>query len=301
MLHWSSNRITYAGLDCSLCPQLKRPTLRGKTMGANIAQADYQVKPESPTNVAPSSNLPRPLSQRPSSHGPLMPAPTGGYMAFKGAADLCMASILILFAAPVILICGLLVRLTSPGPALYSQVRLGLKGRPFRIFKLRTMRNDCEKVGGVQWSKPGDPRVTWIGRILRKTHLDELPQLWNVLRGDMSLVGPRPERPEFTPSLEKAIPRYRDRLCVKPGVTGLAQVQLPPDTDVHSVRRKLAFDLHYIGRIGLWLDLRLILCTALHMLAVPYATLGRLFGLPRPETDRAPHVPTNTPPSSAHG
>jgi lipopolysaccharide/colanic/teichoic acid biosynthesis glycosyltransferase len=213
-------------------------------------------------------------------------------MTVKGVSDLLMAIVLAILAAPVIVICAVFVKLTSPGPAFYSQVRLGLNGRPFRIYKLRTMRNDCEKVGGVQWSKPGDPRVTWLGRILRKTHLDELPQLWNVLKGDMSLVGPRPERPEFAPSLEKAIPHYRERLIVKPGVTGLAQVQLPPDTDVNSVRRKLAYDLHYIGRIGFWLDLRLILCTAFHMLAVPYSTLGRLFLLPRPEADRASHLGT---------
>jgi lipopolysaccharide/colanic/teichoic acid biosynthesis glycosyltransferase len=210
--------------------------------------------------------------------------PATWYVAVKGVADFLLAVVLLILAAPVILVCGLLVRLTSPGPALYTQVRLGQRGRPFRIFKLRTMRTDSETVGGAQWSRPGDPRVTFIGRLLRRTHLDELPQLWNVLKGDMSLVGPRPERPEFVPGLEQALPGYRNRLLVKPGVTGLAQVQLPPDTDVHSVRRKLAYDLHYLARIGVWLDLRLILCTAFHMLGVPYATLGRLFLLPRPES-----------------
>ena len=264
-------------------------------MGARLAQPDCQVLPDAAVGVAHSSGLSRSISQRPSLQDPAVSVPTGWYLTFKGAADVLMAALLMILAAPVIVVCGLLVKLTSPGPALYSQVRLGWRGRPFRIFKLRTMRNDCEKVGGVQWSRPGDPRVTWIGRILRRTHLDELPQLWNVLKGDMSLVGPRPERPEFAPSLEKAIPRYRERLIVKPGVTGLAQVQLPPDTDVNSVRRKLAYDLHYIARIGVWLDLRLILCTAFHMLAVPYATLGRLFALPRPESDHnPPHLFSST-------
>jgi lipopolysaccharide/colanic/teichoic acid biosynthesis glycosyltransferase len=142
------------------------------------------------------------------------------------------------------------------------------------------MVHDCEKASGARWSVLGDPRVTPLGRFLRRTHLDELPQLWNVLRGDMSLVGPRPERPEFVPALERALPHYRDRLAVRPGVTGLAQVQLPPDTDLESVRRKLAFDLYYIRYISFWLDLRLTACTAVHMAGVPIFTLGRLFALP---------------------
>jgi lipopolysaccharide/colanic/teichoic acid biosynthesis glycosyltransferase len=288
MLHLSCNDI--AEQACADADTLSGgPTLRGMTMGARIAPANCQALTDTPVVGAPTAALPRPVSQRSPAAGPVASVPTGWYLTIKGPADLLIAVCLAILAAPVVLVCALLVKWTSPGPAFYSQVRLGLRGRPFRIFKLRTMRNDCEKVGGVQWSRPGDPRVTWIGRILRRTHLDELPQLWNVLKGDMSLVGPRPERPEFAPSLEKAIPHYRERLVVKPGVTGLAQVQLAPDTDVNSVRRKLAYDLHYIARIGLWLDLRLILCTAFHMLAVPYSTLGRLFLLPRPEADAAPH------------
>src|SRR5207253_4196733 len=142
-------------------------------------------------------------------------------------------------------------------PVFYSQIRLGRGGKPFAIYKIRTMTHNCEKVSGAQWSTPGDARITPVGRFLRKTHLDELPQLWNVLRADMSLVGPRPERPEFVPKLEHALPRYRDRLAVRPGVSGLAQVQLPPDTDLASVRRKLAHDLFYVERMSFWLDLRI--------------------------------------------
>jgi lipopolysaccharide/colanic/teichoic acid biosynthesis glycosyltransferase len=210
----------------------------------------------------------------------------GWYESWKSALDFPVALVLFLLLAPVIAVCALLVRLTSRGPAFYSQVRLGRGGRPFRIYKLRTMTQDAEK-GGARWATPGDPRVTWLGRFLRRTHLDELPQLWNVLRGDMSLVGPRPERPEFVPNLERAIPGYRNRLQVKPGVTGLAQVQLPADTDIASVRRKLAYDLHYIASIGFWLDLRLIACTAFRMLGVPYRLGARLFLLPGPEADKA--------------
>jgi lipopolysaccharide/colanic/teichoic acid biosynthesis glycosyltransferase len=123
--------------------------------------------------------------------------------------------------------------------------------------------------------------VTWIGAILRATHLDELPQLLNVLRGDMSLIGPRPERPEFLPELEREMPGYRQRLNVRPGVTGLAQVQLPPDSDFDSVRRKLAFDLFYIERLSPWIDLRLMICTALYALGVPYRMIGSWFRLPK--------------------
>jgi lipopolysaccharide/colanic/teichoic acid biosynthesis glycosyltransferase len=226
--------------------------------------------------VLPALEAPRPRRLEPT---PLSPS---WYAPYKATLDSLCAAALLLLASPVILFCALLVKLTSRGPAFYSQIRLGRRGRPFRIYKLRTMTHDCEKVGGARWSTPGDPRVTPVGRFLRRTHLDELPQLWNVLKGDMSLVGPRPERPEFLPGLERVIPRYRERLSVKPGVTGLAQVRLPADTDIASVRRKLAYDLHYLRTFGLWLDLRLVLCTGLHMLGVPYAVLGRLFRLPRP-------------------
>jgi lipopolysaccharide/colanic/teichoic acid biosynthesis glycosyltransferase len=193
----------------------------------------------------------------------LLPRP-GWYCSAKRGFDLFVAILLCVLALPIILVSVLLVKLTSRGPAFYSQIRLGLNGRPFRIYKIRSMVQDSEK-GGACWSTPGDPRVTWIGRILRRTHLDELPQLWNVLRGDMSLVGPRPERPEFVPSLEQAIPHYRERLQVRPGLTGLAQVQLPPDTDLESVRRKLACDIYYIRHLRLWLDIQLIIATAFYL------------------------------------
>jgi lipopolysaccharide/colanic/teichoic acid biosynthesis glycosyltransferase len=194
-----------------------------------------------------------------------------------------VALCLLLCAAPIIAVCALLVRLTSRGPAFYSQTRLGKDHLPFRIYKIRTMYHDCERRSGVQWSRPGDPRITPVGRLLRRLHLDELPQLWNVLRGDMALVGPRPERPEFVPSLEQALPLYGLRLLVKPGVTGLAQVQLPADTDLGSVRRKLAYDLYYLAHVGFWLDLRLIVCTAVHMAGVPYRHLTWLFAMPPAE------------------
>jgi lipopolysaccharide/colanic/teichoic acid biosynthesis glycosyltransferase len=188
---------------------------------------------------------------------------------------------LLIPASPVIAVLALLVRLTSRGPAFYRQPRVGKEGRLFRICKLRTMYHECEKQSGPRWSTPGDPRVTPLGRILRQTHLDELPQLWNVLRGDMCLVGPRPERPEFIQGLAASIPDYLGRLVVRPGITGLAQVQLPPDSDLDSVRRKLAYDLHYVRDLSPWLDLRILVGTALYLLGVPHLLLARVVGIPK--------------------
>jgi lipopolysaccharide/colanic/teichoic acid biosynthesis glycosyltransferase len=207
--------------------------------------------------------------------------PTTGYPLFKVALEYVIALVLFIPSIPVIIIVALLVKLTSRGPIFYSQIRLGRNGRPFWLHKIRSMTHNCEKTSGPCWAKPGDPRITPIGYFLRRCHFDELPQLWNVLRGEMTLVGPRPERPEFVPSLEKALPHYRDRLQVLPGVTGLAQVQQSADTDLASVRRKLAYDLYYIRHMNLWLDLRLILCTAVRMVGLPFHLLGWLFWLPR--------------------
>jgi lipopolysaccharide/colanic/teichoic acid biosynthesis glycosyltransferase len=199
----------------------------------------------------------------------------------KRALDVVAALVLLPPALPLIVVAMVLVRLTSRGPALYTQTRVGRAGRPFTIYKIRTMIHECEIHTGVRWSTPGDKRVTALGRLLRLTHLDELPQLWNVLRGDMSLVGPRPERPEFVPRLEQAIPHYRARLLVRPGVTGLAQVQLPPDTDLESVRLKLAYDIHYVERGGLLLDVRLLAATVFKVLGVSFRVLRVLLLLPR--------------------
>src|SRR6185437_15316966 len=138
------------------------------------------------------------------------------YLSCKAVFDYVAAACLLVVTSPVILLAALLVKLTSRGPAFYTQTRLGQHGRPYTIYKIRTMTHDCEK-NGAKWATIADPRITRVGGLLRRTHLDELPQLWNVLRGEMSLVGPRPERPEFVPGLEQAIPHYRHRLLVRPG------------------------------------------------------------------------------------
>jgi lipopolysaccharide/colanic/teichoic acid biosynthesis glycosyltransferase len=206
-------------------------------------------------------------------------APTeqaSSYEALKVVLDFSFALVLFISTLPLMLLAIALIKITSPGPAIYTQTRMGKNGKPFTIFKLRTMTHDCESLTGAQWSKPGDMRVTALGRWLRKTHLDELPQLWNVLRGDMSLIGPRPERPEFCPQLEQAIPHYRERLKVRPGVTGFAQVQLPPDTDFDSVRIKLAYDLYYIRACGLWFDVKIYLGTLFKVLGLSMSMIGKL-------------------------
>ena len=195
----------------------------------------------------------------------------------KTAFDLTLAGIVALPCLVLIGIAALLIRLTSPGPSIYRQTRLGRFGRPFVIYKLRTMRHNCEATGGAQWSGRGDPRVTWLGRILRTLHIDELPQLLNVWRGEMSLIGPRPERPEIVVSLRPMIRGYDRRLAVLPGVTGFAQVHLPPDETTDCVRRKLIFDRFYVRHRSWRLDLKILGLTALKVLGLRrlYARLPR--------------------------
>ena len=205
---------------------------------------------------------------------------TGWYAPAKTAVETVTALVLLVLTLPLMVLSMALVKLTSPGPALYTQTRLGRFGRPFTLYKIRTMTHDCESLTGACWSQPGDARVTPVGRWLRRTHLDELPQLWNVLRGDMSLIGPRPERPEFFPQLDQAIPHYRNRLRVRPGVTGLAQVQLPPDSDLGSVFIKTAYDLHYVRRVGPLLDLRIYAATLCKMAGVSFSVSRVVFAFP---------------------
>jgi lipopolysaccharide/colanic/teichoic acid biosynthesis glycosyltransferase len=205
-----------------------------------------------------------------------MSAPESGYFVMKRCLDCALAAVLAVLTAPVVLLAMLVVRLTSRGPAVYTQTRVGYGGRIFTIYKIRTMIDNCESLTGPRWCVPGDPRVTPVGSVLRKLHLDELPQLINVVRGDMSLVGPRPERPEFVTKLAREIPHYHARHAVFPGITGLAQIYLPPDTEVVHVERKLVFDLYYARNIGLLLDLRLLVVTGLKLLGTPRALLRML-------------------------
>ncbi len=207
------------------------------------------------------------------------------YLPVKAAVEWIIAAVLLVCLAPVIAVCAVLVKMSSPGPAFYCQMRLGRYGRPYRMYKIRSMKHNCEAATGPVWSAGKDSRVTRIGRILRDTHLDELPQLWNVLTGEMGLIGPRPERPEIVDRLQNALPRYRRRLLVRPGVTGLAQMRLPPDCDLESVRRKLAFDFYYIQHMGPWLDVRIALSTVMRFAASVADSLSH--SLIKPEGDAA--------------
>lgn len=183
----------------------------------------------------------------------------------KRVFDLVVASLLAVLMLPVMLLTMMLVKMTSRGPSIYSQQRVGQFGVIFTIYKIRTMYHQCENVSGPRWCVPRDPRVTWLGKILRKCHLDELPQLWNVLRGDMSLIGPRPERPEIAATLRQKIEDYDSRLMIRPGISGEAQIHLPPDTCLENVRQKLVYDRNYIQNLSLWVDVKIIVCTILKM------------------------------------
>ena len=187
----------------------------------------------------------------------------GGASALKRAFDVCFAALLAIATLPVMLLAALAIRLTSRGPVLYRQQRLGKDGRPFTMVKLRTMHVDAERATGPVLASANDPRVTRLGRYLRALRLDELPQLWNVCRGDMSFVGPRPERPEFVRRFERDIPGYAERLKVRPGLTGYAQVNGEYRT---SAATKLKYDLAYIYNRSFWLDLRILTETVKVML-----------------------------------
>ena len=175
-------------------------------------------------------------------------------MKLKRIADLMMAAVLLVVVSPLMVLAAVTIKLDSPGPIFYSQLRSGLYGKPFRVYKYRSMYQDAEK-RGVQWADKRDPRITRVGRWLRLLRIDELPQIWNVLWGEMSLIGPRPERPEFDVKLKEAIPYYEVRYLVKPGITGWAQVMYPYGASIEDAYEKLAYDLYYIKNYSLWLDI----------------------------------------------
>jgi lipopolysaccharide/colanic/teichoic acid biosynthesis glycosyltransferase len=207
--------------------------------------------------------------------------------ASKRVLDVLLSLVLLVLALPIMAIAAALVRCSSSGAAIYRQIRLGQGGRPFVIFKLRTMVDGAEKATGPVWSAGvgRDQRITPLGSFLRDTHIDELPQLFNVLMGQMSLVGPRPERPEFVEPLLGQLPGYDQRLRVLPGVTGLAQVKLPPDSSLESVRLKLVYDLYYVTHQGLGTDLKLIVLTAWKVVDAVVRRLARLPSSDAIETD----------------
>ncbi|HBT77831.1 MAG TPA: hypothetical protein DEB39_13115 [Planctomycetaceae bacterium] len=211
---------------------------------------------------------------------PGCPAPhLSGYFRWKSRMDRVLAVPLFLLALPFIAVAVAVVRLTSTGPGIYKQIRVGKNGNVFAMYKIRTMRVDAEAATGAVWARPGDPRITRVGKILRNLHIDEFPQFWNVIRGDMSLVGPRPERPEIVNVLDKKIDGYILRLQIKPGITGFAQLNHHSDHDLNDVRKKVVYDLEYIQKASLWFDLRLLFGTGLKSLALLNPTTLQWLGL----------------------
>jgi len=181
--------------------------------------------------------------------------------AVKRAFDVVCSSLLLALASPVMLLTTLLIKLDSPGPVIYRQERVGLRGRSFMCLKFRSMRSDAEKDGVARWASKNDARVTRVGAFIRKCRIDELPQLFSVLKGEMSLVGPRPERPSFVAQLREQIPFYDIRHSVKPGVTGWAQVRYSYGASVEDARRKHQYDLYYVKNNSLFLDLLVLVET----------------------------------------
>ncbi len=238
---------------------------------------------------------------------PVPPASAGEvaeqYFRWVGWLNRIGAAILLIPAIPIILVLVFLVRLTSYGPGIYRQKRVGKNGRVFTLYKIRTMIHNAEALTGPVWTAPNDPRITKLGKLLRAVHLDELPQLFNVLMGHMLLIGPRPERPEFTEYLAQEVPGYMKRYVVPPGITGLAQINLPPDTDVDNVRKKLILDLEYIRTANWKLDLKILLCTAVRLLGFSGMWMAKKLGLYRevviPTTPAEPVRPEAKPAPAA--
>ncbi len=183
------------------------------------------------------------------------------YTITKRTIDIVGSVFCLIILSPVMLITAILIKLTSKGPVFYSQVRVGKDGELFNIYKFRTMRTDAEKGTGPVWASKNDSRITPIGNILRKSRIDEIPQFINVIKGEMSIIGPRPERPIFVDQLKTQIADYEKRLDVKPGITGLAQVSHRYDENIADVRKKIKYDVLYIKNVCFWTDLNIILKT----------------------------------------
>lgn len=180
------------------------------------------------------------------------------FEATKEVLDIALGALALILALPVLILCAILIKISDRGPIFYTQIRVGRNGKPFKMYKLRTMYVDAEKHSGAVWARSGDPRVMPLTRWMRRSHVDELPQLINVIKGEMSLVGPRPERAEILAELEQHYPNVRERLAVKPGITGLAQVTNGYDTSIEDFNKKLSADLDYIHRRSWSLELHIL-------------------------------------------
>jgi sugar transferase (PEP-CTERM system associated) len=184
-----------------------------------------------------------------------------GRRIFKRVCDLLLSTLMLILLSPVLLIVAILIKLDSPGPVIFSQERVGEKRKPYMVHKFRSMHEDAEKHSGPVWAQTGDERITRVGQFIRKWRIDEIPQLWNVLKGEMSFVGPRPEREHFVKELVKEIPYYAERFTVKPGVTGWAQVSYGYGATVEDAVEKLNYELFYIKNMTVFMDLMVIMRT----------------------------------------
>ena len=190
---------------------------------------------------------------------------TAGYSRLSREAkrlmDILVSGIALLLLSPILLLTALAIKLDSKGPVLYSQSRVGLMGEPYKIYKFRSMRTDAEANGIAVWAGENDPRITRVGKFVRATRLDELPQVWNILKGEMSLVGPRPERPLFVAQLAESLPYYHERHRVKPGLTGWAQINYRYGASKDDSRMKLRYDLYYAKNFSVFLDVIILMKT----------------------------------------
>lgn len=180
------------------------------------------------------------------------------YAMFKRGIDIIGSVAGLVILSPVLVVVGAIIKITSPGPILYTQIRVGKNGEHFKIYKFRSMRTDAETGTGPVWASKNDNRLIPIGKFIRKTRIDEIPQFFNVLKGDMSIIGPRPERPTFVEQFKKEITDYDKRLNVKPGITGLAQVWHHYDEDISDVRKKIKYDILYIKNVCFWTDMSIL-------------------------------------------
>jgi exopolysaccharide biosynthesis polyprenyl glycosylphosphotransferase len=185
-----------------------------------------------------------------------------GSKLFKRVLDVVISSVLLLLLSPLLVLIVILIKLTSRGPIFYKQIRVGRNSKQFNMYKFRSMVKDAEEYG-PEWAGEKDPRITGVGGLIRKVYLDEIPQLLNVLKNDMSIVGPRPERPYFVEILSREIPYYYKRLSIKPGITGWAQIKHKYDSSLNDVKEKLKFDFYYIENMSLKLDFKIMVNTFL--------------------------------------
>ena len=193
------------------------------------------------------------------------------YFRIKWYVDLAVTIATLPIIGSIILFFMLLVKLTSKGPVIYTQIRCSKDGKPFKMYKIRSMVVDAEAGKGAVWAKGmKDPRITTVGRIMRKLHIDELPQIYNVWKGEMNVIGPRPERPEFIAKLSEDVPGYEYRMLVLPGMTGLAQLNLPADSGMEDVHKKLILDFEYIERASFFYDMRILAGTAFKFVRTKY-------------------------------